>query len=190
MVAGERELRSALQARQQVRAQRHADSLPPAVIGLGIAALAVAYATGPSLAVVALTPVVVFAVLALANLLLAKRRGMGAGSDGYLVLLLAGVLLVTLLPGVLVALGSLTVLGLGLLLLSVRGSNWEHAVAGAIVTGAGLWTHWTNLLPFPPDIPAGLLGLAILVACAISLVMLAARSFVAERRSLGATGAA
>lgn len=137
-------LRSASQARVLARAERGAGSLPFIVLGATTATLGALLLFGVFATDLALAPTPAFIVLLVVVSIRARRRGIGLGSDGYVFLAIAGGLLLLAAP-ILVLCGAATFLGLGLLLLGVRGGDTEMGAGGMALAIVG----WLTMRPLP-----------------------------------------
>lgn len=137
-------LRSASQARTRVRAERGAGSLPLIVLGATTVILGALVLAGVLTTDLALIPTPAFAALLIVMSIRARGKGVGLGSDGYVFLAIVGGLLLLAAP-ILVLYGAATFLGLGLLLLGIRGGDAELGAAGVALAIVG----WLTMRPLP-----------------------------------------
>lgn len=171
--------------RLRTRAQRHAGSLPLALVGLALIALvALGYAQGPSnWWFVDGVPVAAFVLLYLAMRLQRLLTGLGSGRDGYGVVAIAVPTIALFVPFVGELLGPVFLLGLGLVVIGWRGREASQWTAGAALVVLGPLVALGTI-----DNHARFLGSApssvVLAFAAGACLLVAARRLIGERHAL------
>lgn len=180
----------------RVRAEQHAASTPLLIVGCAVVVeVAVQFHpfwSSPSIRLYfasKLLPLATFLVLWLVMRVRRARSGLGTGRQGYGGLVLLTLALLVLLPAVTFALGSLLVVGLGLVILGWRGHDRALWMTGMVLSALSPFAtlgSFENRARFLGPAPTTV----VLVVVALVIIGLGVRRWRAEHRVLAASAAA